>query len=285
MAKIAVKVFRNMVRILSGHGLGKNQMVRNVKLRFIDHFKENYAEIQGHKMYLDSLFAPISVTGIWEPVQTEYIKNNVKKGDIVIDLGAHIGYFTLIFAELVGVQGRVFAFEPNPQNYSLLMKNVSVNNFTNVTTVQKAVSDETKTIQLFLSENNTGDNRIFNLNDNMKSIEIESIRLDDFFKNYDYNVGFIKMDIQGSEANALVGMKTVLEKNRHLKIISEFWPYGINGSGNSPEEFLNMLTDLGFKMNRINHIDKKIEPIEISDLDPAKFNDKSYEENLLFVRE
>ncbi len=122
MTKITIKIFRKIINIFTGHGLGNISIVKKTKLYCISNFKENYAEIQGHKMYLDSLFAPISVTGIWEPVETEYIRNNVKEGQVVIDLGAHIGYFTLIFAELVGIKGKVFAFEPNPTNYSLLKK-------------------------------------------------------------------------------------------------------------------------------------------------------------------
>jgi FkbM family methyltransferase len=285
MTKITIKIFRKIINIFTGHGLGNISIVKKTKLYCISHFKENYAEIQGHKMYLDSLFAPISVTGIWEPVQTEYIKNNVKEGQVVIDLGAHIGYFTLIFAELVGIKGKVFAFEPNPTNYSLLKKNVSINNFLNVTTTQKAVSDETKKLELFLSENNTGDNRIFDANDHKKSIEIESISLIDFFKNYNDQIDFIKMDIQGSEVKALRGMLPLLEKNKTLKIISEFWPYGIRAAGDKPEELLEILVRLGFKINLINHVKKIIEPIEITDLDLTKFKDKDYEENLLFIRE
>ncbi len=139
-------------------------------------------------------------------------------------------------------------------------------------------------MELFLSENNTGDNRIFDTNDHRKSIEIESISLIDFFKNYDNQIDFIKMDIQGSEVKALRGMLPLLEKNKPLKIISEFWPYGIKAAGDKPEELLEILTRLGFKINRLNHIKKIIEPMEITDLDLTKFKDKEYEENLLFIR-
>ena len=278
-------IFRKIVNTFTGHGIGKFWLVKKTKLFFVDKLKENYADIQGHKMYLDTLFEPISVTGVWEPLQTQYIKNNVKEGDFVIDLGAHIGYFTLIFSELVGKNGRVFAFEPNPKNFSLLKKNVLVNNFKNIELVQKAVSDKEGKIKLFLSDTNTGDNRIFDINDHMKTIYIESIKLDNFLKSELSKISFIKMDIQGAEVKALRGMLSLLDKNKPLKIISEFWPFGIKGAGDKPEEFLNMLVNLNFKMNRINHIDKKIESIEISDLDTNKFNDKDYEENLLFVRE
>lgn len=119
----------------------------------------------------------------------------------------------------------------------------------------------------------------------MKTIDIESIRLDNFLISDLNKNNFIKMDIQGAEVKALKSMLSLLDKNKPLKIISEFWPFGIKGAGDKPEEFLNMLVNSNFKINRINHIDRKIESIEISDLDLSKFNDKDYEENLLFVRE
>lgn len=169
--------------------------------------------------------------------------------------------------------------------FHYLKKNVLVNNFKNVELIQKAVSDKEEKIKLFLSDTNSGDNRIFDIKDHVKTIDIESIRLDNFLISDLNKNNFIKMDIQGAEVKALKSMLSLLDKNKPLKIISEFWPFGIKGAGDKPEEFLNMLVNSNFKINRINHIDRKIESIEISDLDLSKFNDKDYEENLLFVRE
>ena len=73
--------------------------------------------------------------------QTDFFKKNIKEGDIVLDLGAHIWYFTCLFAQLVGKSGKVFSFEPEPNNFKLLKKNVEVNGYNQVTIEQKAVSD------------------------------------------------------------------------------------------------------------------------------------------------
>lgn len=64
---------------------------------------------------------------IHEPLMTEIIKRETKEGDVVLDIGAHIGYYTLMFARLVGKEGKVFAFEPDPDNFTLLKKNIEIN--------------------------------------------------------------------------------------------------------------------------------------------------------------
>ena len=69
---------------------------------------------------------------------TALVKRIVRNGDIVVDIGAHIGYYTLIFARLVGPKGKVFAFEPEPNNFNLLIKNIKINGYKNIIPVQKA---------------------------------------------------------------------------------------------------------------------------------------------------
>lgn len=286
MGKIAISAYRKIVSKISGHGIGKFYPFRIAKIFFINRFKSDFAEIQGHKMYVDTLFAPVSVTGIWEPVITEYVKKMVKKGDIVLDIGAHIGYYTLIFSDCVGLEGKVFAFEPNPDNFTLLKKNVEINKYENVVLIQKAVSNKAGRLKLYLSALNSGDNRIYDLGDGpRKSIEIEAVRLDDYFKDYDGKIDFIKMDIQGAEGAAMEGMEILLEKNRNLKIITEFWPFGLKGFGIDPETYLQSFLIKGFKLYRINNLEKKIEPSSISEILPDHTLDKNYEVNLLWIRE
>jgi protein-L-isoaspartate O-methyltransferase len=80
----------------------------------------------GHKMLLHSLEKDIWVSGMlakgmaYEPFETQWIEYFVRPGDVVLDVGAHIGYYTLLLSRLVGDQGRVYAFEPDPSNFALL---------------------------------------------------------------------------------------------------------------------------------------------------------------------
>lgn len=140
MRKILLSVYKEGVKILSGHRIRNFYPVKVINSFIISHLKSNFAEVQGHKMFLDSKDSlRLSIHGIYEPLETELAKKEVKKGNVVLDIGANIGYYTLIFAKLVGEDGKVFAFEPDPTNFALLKKNVEMNGYKNVMFVQKAV--------------------------------------------------------------------------------------------------------------------------------------------------
>ena len=81
-------------------------------------------------MYLDSKDSnKLSFNEVYEYLVTELVQKEVKMGNVVLDIGAHIGYYALMFAKLVGPHGKVFAFEPEPGNFAILEKNVRVNDY------------------------------------------------------------------------------------------------------------------------------------------------------------
>jgi tRNA G37 N-methylase Trm5 len=126
--------------------------------------------VQGHKMYLDSKESlDLSIYGVYEEYETDLIKKEIDRGDVVLDLGANIGYYTLLFAKKVGDEGRVYAFEPDPTNFSLLKKNVEINGYRNVVLIQKAVSNKNGKLKLYLNEDNKGDHRFYNSHDGRKN--------------------------------------------------------------------------------------------------------------------
>ena len=88
---------------------------------------------------------------------TTFLKAHVGPGQTAIDLGANIGYFTLLLAQLVGQDGQVVAFEPDPENFQLLERNVRANGYTNVAVRREAVADYSGRAPLFLSDVNPGD--------------------------------------------------------------------------------------------------------------------------------
>ncbi len=111
----------------------------------VSFLKSNFAEVQGQKMFLDKKdVLGLSINGVYEPLETKLVRKEVKKSDVVLDIGANIGYYTLILAKLVGKKGRVFAFEPDPTNFALLKKNISINGYKNVILVPKAVAGKTR---------------------------------------------------------------------------------------------------------------------------------------------
>ena len=249
--------------------------------------KSDFAYVQGSKMFfLDDLFKIVSVKGVWEEAETQFVKETIEEGEIVLDVGAHIGYFTLLFSKLVGNKGKVFAFEASPQNFTLLKKNVKINDYQNVELINKAVSDKTGITKLFLSELNSGDNRIFDDGQNPTSVDVNEIALDDFFKDskFQNQISFVKMDIQGAEGKAINGMKNLLKKNNKIKLITEFWPYGLIRSGTNPDQFLRELSNLGFKPSIISKKEKKLQPTSIEELEKISSNPEGYS-NLLWIRE
>ena len=269
MSKIVLLIFRKGVKLLSGHGIGEFYPVKVVFQFLSPRLKDpnSIAEVQGHKMFLDSKDTlGLSVKGIHEPRVTELVKKEVKKSDVVLDIGANIGYYTLIAAKLVGENGKVFAFEPDPTNFAILRKNVELNGYKNVVLVQKAVSNKTGTLKLYISEDNLADHKIYNSHEGRQSIEIEATRLDDYFKNYDGKIDLIKMDIEGSEGGAIQGMSSLLQKNKNVKIITEFWPEGLKEFGVGPEDYLKLLIKHHFKLYDINDKRKKIESVHIAKL-------------------
>lgn len=188
----------------------------------------------------------------------------------VVDIGANIGYFTLLFSTLVGENGRVYAFEPEPRNYDLLVKNMEFNGFKNVIPLQKAVSNETGKVELFVDLLESGGHSIHQAavqwgNESLtKPIPVDAASLDDVFKNEKRPIDIIKMDIQGAEPMALLGMKKTAENSKDMKMITEFWPYGLQKSGSSAKECWDLLLRLGFKfIYRINDRNEKLEPADL----------------------
>jgi len=289
MRKILIPIYKKGFKILDGSGIGSFYPVKVINRFIIHRLKSSFAEVQGNKMFLDSKDSLLfSIIGAYEPFETELVKKEIKKGDVVLDLGANIGYYTLIFAKLVGEKGKVFAFEPEPDNFALLKKNVEINGYKNVVLVQKAVSNKTGKLKLYLCKDNTGGHSIHPFEspqDGNQSIEIEATRLDDYFKTYDGKIDFIKMDIQGAEKEAVQGMSSLLKKNKNVKVVSEFWPSGLKQGGIEPEEYLELLTGFGFKLYEVSEREKKIKPVDIPKFLEMYAPSRRKYTNLLCIRE
>lgn len=278
MKKIIRKLYKKSEDMLSGHGLDRYYLVRKSAKFFRNRLKSDFVEIDGHKMFLDSQDSlRLSIKGVYEEHETDMVKKIINKGDTVIDIGANIGYYTLMFAKLVGNDGKVFAFEPELSNYNLIKKNVEINGYKNVVIEHKAVSNKNEKIKLYLSEDNKGAHTL--VKDKTKNfLEIDSVRLDDYFKEYEGKVDFIKMDIEGAEMEALKGMSLTLVKMSNIKLMTEYNPYLLKKIGINPKEYLELLKKSGFKLY---HLDKK--QTKLIDNDLARFLKKYLPEKRINV--
>jgi FkbM family methyltransferase len=282
MRKIQLLLFKTLRSVLRNKGLVHIPFIRQFHAKWVKNLKTNTASVLGHTMYLDDLDTlNLSVYGIYEEFETNLIKQEVKKGDVILDIGANIGYYTLIFAKLVGESGKVYAFEPDPTNFALLKKNIEANGYNNVVLIQKAVSNKSEKIKLYISKENRGDHRIYPSYESRQTVEIECVRIDD------YNipkVDFIKMDIQGSELGAIQGMENLLNLNQPLTLITELWPFAMKKFGTDAREYINLLENHRFQYTEIDEKANLLKAITKEEILSKYTPDNHFDTNLFCVR-
>jgi FkbM family methyltransferase len=211
--------------------------------------------VHGHQM----LFGPGSecyldmTRGRWEPGVTRLLETVVQPGMTVVDAGAHIGYFSLLAARRVGPGGRVYAFEPAPENFELLARNIALNAYRNVVPVRKAVSDHEGVETFFLHPDSVAHSLLAEtFGRPHAAIQVETTTLDHFFATQGWPpIHLVKLDIEGGEPEALDGMAKLLARNRGLQLILEFIPYILRRARRDPRAFLTTLRDLGFRIHLI----------------------------------
>ena len=202
--------------------------------------------------------------GVYEKFETALVREHLKQGMTVLDIGANVGYYTVIFAKLVGGRGKVIAFEPDTDNFSFLESTIKANGFRNVFSHLTAVGDTNGEIKLYKSPDNLADHRIYSFPESNESIITPLVTIDDFVRKERIGkIDFIKMDIQGAEGRALKGMLETLKSQSSLTIFTEFWPQGLHDSGSDALWFLDTLRNLGFSIREINEKNSRIQ--EISD--------------------
>jgi FkbM family methyltransferase len=187
--------------------------------------------------------------GLWEPNETRWFVRSLRPGDVVVDVGANIGYYTLLGARLVGESGRVYAFEPDPASFEILARNVRLNGLDNVVLEQKAVSKEAGTLELFLAEHNKGDHRIYAVEgEDRPAIAVEAVALDDYFADRPDGVDFVKVDAQGAEGVILDGMRGLIERSDELVMAFEYSPRALAGMRYHAPHLLRVFRKSGFTL-------------------------------------
>ena len=262
-----------MKKFSFGYGISKFYPIKIIMKKFESNFKSDYAIVQGSKMFLDpgdSL--DLSINGVYGELDTKIIREEIHEGDIVIDVGANIGYYTLIFAQLVGSSGKVFAFEPESKNFEILKKNIEINNYPNIVAEQKIVSDKSGIVKLFIAEHGIVGHRINQQKSSQKFIEVESIILDNYIKklNLDNKINFIKIDVEGSEPKVLEGAKEIMQKSNQLKIFTEFNREAVEEYGIEPKEMIDLFYRNGFKIYLPNYKENKINLTNVNELLTSK---------------
>lgn len=183
-----------------------------------------------------------------EPHMRGMLKRVIKPGMTVVDVGAHIGYYTLLSARLVGDTGEVYAFEPDPSYYGLLKKNIEVNKLVSIVwPFNFAVGNNDGKIPFFLGIS-TGSS-LFRVPDiTGQKVLADMVSLDNFFARRNWPVvDFVKIDAEGADKIALEGMRGLIERNPALKLVIEAHPLNLKSAGTSLEELFSLLSELGFR--------------------------------------
>lgn len=262
------KTYRKISKLFYGTGVSKIPLVKKVQDNILKHTAPESITIFGYKMFLDeSDISKLSFMLDHETERIKILKKLVKEGDTVVIVGANIGFFPLFFRSIVGKNGRIIAFEPEPKNFALLEKNIITNKFENVEIYQKAVGSKNSKTKLLLSDSmgqhcmsNTGEGIEAPLADaadhkltNSLAVDIECIRLDDYVSHAD----FIKLDAEGYEIEILKGMPNLLQQK--ITLMSEFYVKLLKNYSR-PVEFFSILKKANFSFrdmrNNMHAIDE-----------------------------
>ena len=205
----------------------------------------------GFELYLnihdEFVSIPIWQNRVYEPSVTSVFQSIVKPGMTVLDIGANLGYYTVLASKLVGERGKVYAFEPEPRNYALLLRNVGLSSSHNVQVLNEAATDFVGITGLGLSDTNPGDHRLRSpIAWDRKEIQVHCTTVDDFL-GQGQAVNLAKLDIQGAERKCLRGMVKTISSNPFLKLIVEFSPFHLEAQGSSASDFIDFVESLNFR--------------------------------------
>jgi FkbM family methyltransferase len=172
------------------------------------------------------------------------------QGAVVVDVGANIGIYSEFLSRCVGPTGLVHSFEPSPDNFKRLC--AATRDFSNVRLTQAAVGERSGECNLYVSDQLNVDHRAYKVEgDSRRAVPTEMVALDDYFKS-GQRVDLIKMDIQGYELHAFRGANRILSDNPNIKLLVEFWPYGLRQAGVHWSELIADLEEKGMLIQQLS---------------------------------
>ena len=210
----------------------------------------------------DNVMAPnIAANGNWEPREIQWLENNVKLESRCLNVGANIGYFTILMSLLTGPNGVVFSFEPNPELKWFLNKNIKLQAFRNIRVFHVAAGEKNSSEFFYKNRNNYGDGRMFDPRLTSGGGTWQSFGFDSRIRKTKVKVKRIAelglgqidvalIDAQGFDHFVLRGMD--LRNNHRPKILSEFVPEWIRDQGENPIDVLKEYKSWGYSLESID---------------------------------
>lgn len=229
----------------SGEFKGRNLLARDMPANIVRRHNGRFEVFADPD---DPVIGGPVLANAYEPVVTGMVEQILKPGDIFVDVGANLGYFTLLAAPIVGDEGHVYAVEPNDLNVKLLESSIRANGFENVSVMQVAAAERIETLLLHSTIGN-GTTSAMREHELFTGTSIPGIPLDIMLSGRKKPITLIKIDVEGFEYRALRGAEAVMSQDRP-HIIFEFSAGGIDGIGG--EQFLRWLADRGYRFSNLS---------------------------------
>ncbi len=172
----------------------------------------------------DTVSEYILSTQEWEPHLQNALHQLIKPQDKVLVLGAHIGYHTLLISRLVGEDGKVLIFEPNPNTLKILRANIALNDIHNTILYPKAAFSENTTLSFVIPKKDSGQSHVKRPKDEQSSdlITVEAVKIDSL-KEID-SIDVLQMDVEGVEDKAIYGATKLIDNSPNLIVFQEWSP-------------------------------------------------------------
>ena len=172
--------------------------------------------------------------------------DKLKEGDVFVDIGANIGYFSFYAAKKVGSRGKVYAFEPSDREYERLLKGIEKNQLTNILTYNLALSDHTGVVKLMIEPFHTGLNAMASEETNSsKSVVTKPCDTLDHVMN-GAEIELVKLDVEGAEHLVLKGAERLLTSKKIKKLVVEITPGFLQKFGSSKQELFGLMNAAGY---------------------------------------
>ncbi len=209
-----------------------------------------------------------------EEKEMELLPKLVSKGDDVLDVGANFAYYSTRLSDLVGKQGKVFAFEPIPFTHSVCHALIKAFKATNVELFNKGVGAKNEQVEFsvplqdfgaisagqahFASRNNEleGKENYYTF-DKAETFMCDVVALDTFMADKLNKLTFVKIDIEGAEYHALQGMRKMLTEHQPVVLV-EIQPFFLEGFGIKEADLLELIDELGYDLYLYSKSTKKL---------------------------
>lgn len=206
----------------------------------------------GAQMHLDTrdiIQRYLYIFGTWEPHISNWISRRLKPGDLFIDIGANVGYYSLLAAHLVGAEGRVIAIEPSPSIRAKLQNNIDLNSYRNIDVLGYAISSERGKIPFYMGPpESIGMSSMLQRDELTYEGEVECCPLGDLVDAETWQrAHIVKIDVEGAELEVVKSLLPLLPRaHPDLEIYVEISPQWMEDGGDGAESLMSLLGKQGF---------------------------------------